>query len=263
MSDPTPTYTENSKVTHTSVKVTLNAKSLGLDAFFTVEETHEFIGDANVVDAAMKREEVAALLVEQLINIINDSSATVKAVAKTSAPVVVPQPAAAPLPVAPAGTGAPAITAVANGAAHGTGWATAPDRFDATKQVRFLTRAVFPQEQMKAQCAAWLTSQGFNADLFDVWDERDSAEKGMAVSSVANIKVKKDYQALVPGARDAIATNSGGSKAIARARFNADGSLWIYFAKEFESAMKYGAADGLKAGAAAPAAVATDEDGWS
>ena len=260
MSDITPTHTENSKVTHTSVKVTLNAKSLGLDAFFTVEETHEFLGEANVVDAAMKREEVAALLVEQLINIINDSSATVKAVAKTSAQQVVPPAAAATLPVAPAGTGAPAIAAVANGAAHGTGWATAPDRFDAAKQVRFLTRSVFPQEQMKAQCAAWIAAQGFNADLFDVWDERDSAEKGQPVSSVANIKVKKDYQALVPGARDAVATPSGGSKAIARARFNQDGSLWIYFAKEFEAAMKYGAADGLKAGVSVPVTYSEEEE---
>lgn len=247
MSDITPTHTENSKVTHTSVKVTLNAKSLGVDAFFTVEETHEFIGDANVVDAAIKRDEVAALLVEQLLNIINDSSATVKAAAKNSAPAVVPQPVAAPL--APAGTGAPAITAVANGAAHGTGWATAPDRFDAAKQVRFLTRAVFPSDNLKAACFAWLVSQGFNADMFDVWDERNDAEQGKPVSSIANIKVKKDFVGLVPGAAAAISTPSGGSKAVARARFNADGSVWCYWAKEFEAASKYGAAEALKAGA--------------
>jgi hypothetical protein len=258
MSDITPTT--DSKVTSTSVKITLNAKSLGLDAFFTLEETHEFINDAGVVDAAMKREEVAALLTEQLLALINDSKATVAAAVKTSAPVVVPQPAAATL--APAGTGAPAITAVANGAAHGNGWATTADRFDANKQVRFLTRAAFPSDNLKAACVAWIAAQGFNAELFDVWDERNDAEQGKPVSSVANIKVKKDFQALAPGAQAALATATGGSKAVARARFNADGSVWCYFAKEFEAAAKYGACDALKATAAAPVATYSEEEAF-
>lgn len=248
----------NSKVTHTSVKVTLNAKSLGLDAFFTVEETHEFIGDANVVDAAIKREEVAALLVDQLIKLIGDASVEVKSSIKSPAQQVVPPAVAASL--APAGTGAPAITAVANGAAHATGWASTSDRFDPNKQVRFLTRAAFPTENMKAQCAAWLRSKGFNADLFDIWDERKDAEEGKPVSCVANIKVKKDYHSIMAGAADAIVTPGGASKAIARARFNQDGTLWLYFAKEFEAAMKYGAAEGLKTLVAVPAA--SEEEPW-
>jgi hypothetical protein len=247
-----------SKVTHTSVKVTLNGKSLGLDAFFTVEETHEFINEATVVDAAIKREEVAALLVDQLIKLIGDASVEVKSVARSSAQQVVPPAAAAHL--SPVGTGAPAINAVANGAAHGNGWATTSDRFDANKQVRFLTRQAFPSDTLKSQCAAWLRSKGFNSDLFDIWDERKDAEEGKPVSCVANIKVKRDYQSVMSATPDAIVTPSGASKAIARARFNADGSLWLYFAKEFEAAMKYGATEGLKTLVAVP--VASEEEPW-
>lgn len=252
MSDATST--NNSKVTHTSVKITLNAKSLGLDAFFTVEETHEFVNDANVVDAAMKREEVAALLTDQLIGLIKDSSVAIAA-AKPAAPAFVPAPVAAIPAGAPAT--APAVMAAANGASAG-GWATAPDRFNPEKQVRFMTRAAYSSEQLKANIAQWLQSQGFNPAMMDIWDERNDAEKGMPVSSIATVKVKKEFHSVCPP--EVVATNTGGSKAIIRVKFNNDGSLFCYLVKEAEAANKYGALNNLKA--ASPVAVAPAPSEW-
>jgi hypothetical protein len=256
MSDATST--PNSKVTSTSVKITLNAKSLGLDAFLTLEETHEFINDANVVDAAVKREEVAALLTEQLIALVKDSTAAIKAVAPIAAPAFVPAPVAAIPANTPAA--APAVMAAANGAVAGGGWAAAPDRFNADKQVRFMTRAAYSSEQLKANIGQWLVSLGFNPAMCDVWDERNDAEKGMPVSSIATVKVKKEYHSMFPG--DVVATANGGSKAIARVKFNNDGTLYCFLVKEAAAADKYGALNNLKGAVAAPVAVPAGQSDW-
>jgi hypothetical protein len=256
MSD-TPT---TNNVRSTSVKITLNAKSLGLDAFITFEESVEFPELTDTVTALVKREEMSSLITDQLLAIIKDTAATVKSAAPVSAPAFVPTQAAAPL--APAGTGANAIMAVANGAAVGGEWSSAPDRFDANKQVRFRTVATYSQDQFKADVSAWLMAQGFNPQMFEIWDERGDAEKGIAVSSLANVKVKKEFHHLVP--TDVVATPRGGNKAIIRVKFNNDGSLWCYMPKEVEAANKYGALNNLKLGAApataAPSSFDLDEE---
>jgi hypothetical protein len=237
------TTTPAANVTSTSVAITLNAKQLGLDAFVKFEETIEFTTPANEVDALVKREEIAQLMTEQLIAVINDAAATIKAAAPAlPASPVVPQVPAGTYQgqPAPSGTGAAAVHAVANGAvAGGLDWRNAPDRFDSTKTVRYLSTASFPAEGLKAAATAWLAAAGFNPDAFDVWDERRDAESGKAISSVCNIKVKKDLHHLVP--TDVVATNTGGVKAVARAKFNHDGSLFFYWSKDAEAAIKYNA----------------------
>jgi len=227
-----------SHVSSTSVSITLNAKSLGLDAFIKFEETVEFPDGASEVDALLRRDNMAALIADQLLAVVKDTAATVKAAAP-ALPVASASGAYQGQP-APQGTGAAAVAAVANGAVvGGADWRSAPDRFDSTKQVRYLSTAAYTADQMKAAAAQWLASAGFSAANFDVWDERRDAESGKAISSVCNIKVKKDLLSAVP--HDVVQTNTGGVKAVARAKFNHDGSLFFYWSKDAEAAIKYGA----------------------
>lgn len=253
--------TIQAQVRSTSVSITLNAKSLGVDAFLKIEETVEFPDEASQVDAAIKRDEMAALITDQLLNIIRDTAATVKAAAPAlpATPVVPQAPAGAYQgQPAPSGVGAAAVHAVANGAvAGGLDWRNAPDRFDNSKSVRYLSTAAYPAESMKAAAAQWLAAAGFNPEAFDVWDERRDAEQGRAISSVCNIKVKKELHHLVPS--DVVATPNGGVKAVARAKFNHDGSLFFYWSKDAEAAIKYNALAPLAGAVAAPAAPAAEE----
>jgi hypothetical protein len=227
------------EVRSTSVAITLNAKQFGVDAFIKLEQTNEFSELATEVDALVKREDIAALLTEQALAIATDTANKVRAFAETHAPVV---PVATQRgTVAPAGTGADAIRAVANGASPADGeWRTAPDAFDSAKTVRFLSISSYPSDSMKAAAAAWLRTQGLNPEAFDVWDERRDAENGKPISSVCNIKVKEAFRDKAP--REIVFTDRGGVKAVARAKFNGDGSLYFHWAnKSVDAAVKYGA----------------------
>ena len=226
-------------VKSTSVSITLNAKQFGVDAFIKLEQTNEFPEYVTDVDALVKREELAQLLTEQALAIAGDTARIVKAYAAEH------NLAPAPVAQAPAGTGAGAIRAVANGAATGSDWRVAPDSFDAAKQVRFLSTGSFSAEQMKQDAASWLASNGLNPEAFDVWDERRDAENGKAISSVCNIKVKEAFREGLPS--DLILTAKGGVKAVARAKFNDNGTLYFHWAnKEVDAAIKYGAFNTLK-----------------
>lgn len=245
----------------TSVSITLNAKPLGLDAFIKFEETVEFPELVDTVEALVRREEMAKLITDQLISVIADTAAAVKAAAPALpvAPVVPQAPAGTRQgQPAPSGTGPAAVLAVANGAiAGGLDWRNAPDRFDNSKTVRYLSSDSFPAEALKAAAAQWLASAGFNPEAFDIWDERRDAESGKAISSVCNIKVKKELHGLVP--EDVVATKTGGVKAVARAKFNHDGSMFFYWSKEAEAAIKYNAFAPLKGELAV---VAQDEEAF-
>jgi len=99
---------------------------------------------------------------------------------------------------------------------------------------------------MKASAADWLRTHNLNADAFDIWDERRDAESGKPISSVCNIKVKEGFRDKAPA--DLVFTDRGGVKAIARAKFNSDGSLYFYWAnKQVDAAVKYGALAALGA----------------
>jgi hypothetical protein len=249
-------HNEYAEVKSTSVSITISGKSLGVDAFIKLEETREFPHPLTPSDAILRREEIAKVLTEQALLLVEDTAKTVK-VAAASNPVghvsvhqVNPQPAPERTQAGytvPVGTGAPAVVAAANGASVGGDWRNAPDRFDANKTVRYLSTASYSSDQLKASAANWLASQGFQPALFDVWDERRDAESGKAISSICNIKVAKDAAFLVPA--EAIRTPNGGNKAVARAKFNSDGSVYFYWTKEAEAAVKFGAFNPLKAGA--------------
>lgn len=249
-------HNNDNEVKSTSVSITLSGKSLGVDAFIKLEETREFVTPITTAEALVKREELAALLTDQALTIVSNTAKTVKEHVASNpvghvsvhsvAPITAPAGSQAGVTV-PAGSGAQAVVAVANGAAAGGEWRNATDRFDANKTVRYLSTASFNTDQMKASAANWLAGQGFNSSHFDVWDERRDAEDGKPISSVCNVKVNKESAFLVPS--EVVKTPNGGNKAVARAKFNADGSLYFYWSKEAEAAVKYGAFNPLKAGA--------------
>lgn len=232
---------ENTKdVKSTSVSITLNAKSLGVDAFIKLEQTSEFVDTVTEVEALVKREEMAALLTEQILAIIDDTAGKVKA--------HIAEKGLTPYQTTNiVGTTATAsnIKAVANGANTSGDWRTAVDAFDSSKQVKYLSLSALPTESLKQLAANWISGNGLDATAFDVWDERKDAEAGKSISSICNIKLKEDYRGQADPAL--IYTDKGGVKALARAKFNADGSVYFYWAnKEVQAAVKYGALDFLK-----------------
>jgi hypothetical protein len=245
-------------VRSTSVKVTLNAKSLGVDAFISLEETFEFTELATDFDALQRRQDIAEVLVEQALTQVKATSEQVQKYAAENprGHVSVHAVNAAPPAGVAAGTVASGpvvqqVTQVANGAATtaGGGWLTAPDRFDAGKTVRFLSSSVYSTDQMKQDVYSWLSGKGLNPQCFEIWDERTGprgAEAGNPISSVANVKIAEPYRAQVPA--EVTFTDRGGVKAVARAKFNSDGSLYIWLDKVAEAAHKYGALSVISAG---------------
>jgi len=241
MSDNSPSVND---VRSTSVAITLNAKQFGVDAFIKLEQTSEFTELLSEVDALVKREEMAALLTEQALVIATDTANKVRAHAEANPGVQVPVATQRGI-TAPAGSGADAIRAVANGATPTDGdWRTAVDAFDSAKTVRYIATTAYPSENMKSAAATWLRQQGLNPEAFDVWDERRDAENGKPISSVCNIKVKEAFRDKAP--REIVFTDRGGIKAVARAKFNGDGSLYFHWAnKSVDAAIKYGAFSAL------------------
>lgn len=227
--------TKTNDVKSTSVSITLNAKSLGVDAFIKLEQTTEWVNAVSDVDALVKREEIAALLTEQILAIVQDTADTVSQHIKDNGL----KPAVSSY-TAPAGTGADAIRAVANGANPSGDWRVAVDAFDSAKQVRYISTQALSGDAMKQQAAAYISAQGLSPEAFDIWDERRDAEAGKAISSVCNIKIKEAFRDKVPA--ELCFTDKGGVKAVARAKFNSDGSLYFYWAnKQVDAAVKYGA----------------------
>ena len=227
-------------VKSTSVSITLNAKSLGVDAFIKLEQVSEWANPISDVDALVKREEIAALLTEQALAIVADTTSAVKRHIEENGL----KPVSSYTP-APAGTGADAIRAVANGAQPGGDWRVAVDAFDSAKQVRYLSTQALSGDAMKSQAGAFIQAQGLSPDAFDIWDERRDAEAGKPISSVCNVKIKESFRDKVPA--ELCYTDKGGVKAVARAKFNSDGSLYFYWAnKQVDAAVKYGAFNALQ-----------------
>lgn len=220
--------TNNKDVKSTSVSITFNAKQFGVDAFIKLEQTNEFVNLASEVDALVKREEIAQLLTEQVLNIIKDTAEKLKSVMPVATQTVSTFPNAGN------------IRAVANGAGQDGDWRVAVDAFDSAKQVRYLSLQALPSDDLKGLAKNWLSNQGFGQDSFDIWDERRDAEAGKPISSICNIKVKEEYRNQLPN--DLMFTDKGGVKAVARAKFNSDGSVFFYWAnKQVDAAVKYGA----------------------
>lgn len=242
---------ENGGVSSVTVSITVNAKTLGADAFIKMEEVHAFETPATAADAVLKRYDMLDILKEQVIEQAKAVAATIR-----SEVAAIPKGVASVVPVGPStnpGTqagqvapsfGGPATVAVANGAApvpaNAGDWASVPSRFG-DGDLRFLTTASYPSARLEAEVNSWLEGNGLNSGAFKVWDNRPGPkglEAGVPNGCVATIKINKDAQSYV--AAD-IAT-----QAIGRVKFNSNGSLYIWFTKEAEAALKYGALDRLK-----------------
>lgn len=235
---------------HTSVSITLNAKSLGVDAFVKLEQTHEFIELADDGEALMRRSEMAQLLTEEILDIIARTAADVKQHAAEN-----PRGAVSVHPVQPAqvpagtqaGQQAPAqpaqaIAAVANGANFQNDWATCPSRFG-DGDIRFLRTSAYSSDQMEADVNTWLLSKGLNPAAFKVWDNRPGPkglEANVPNGAVGTVKITKDVLEQVP--------DEFGKVPAARIKFNNNGTLYIWFTKEFEAYLKYGGSAAIKAG---------------
>lgn len=242
---------EQGGVRSTSVAITLNAKGLGVDAFIKVEQTFEFVNPATQEAAAAKRTELAESLNAEALTIVKDTAEKVKKYAAenprgaTSVHNVTPAapPAGVQAGTQVAGEGQAAVRAVANGAAHSQEWMSCPSKFG-DGDIRFLSSASYPTSQMEADIAAWLQSKGMNPAGFKVWDNRTGArgmEAGVPQGSVANIKVDKS---LVDGG---FVPDEFGRVPAARVKFNDNGTLYVWFTKQFEGYSKYSLADELKA----------------
>lgn len=238
-------------VRSTSVSITLNAKSLGVDAFVKLEQTYEFTELVNDSEALIRRGQMAELLTDEILEIIANTASSVKQHAAEN-----PRGAVSVHPVQPAqvpagfqvGTQAPAqpaqaIAAVANGANFQNDWATCPSRFG-DGDIRFIRTSSYSSEQMEAEVGSWLLSKGLNPNAFKVWDNRPGPkglEAGVPNGAVGTVKISKDAIDQVP--------EEFGKVPAARIKFNNNGTLYIWFTKEFEAFMKYGGAAVLKAGA--------------
>jgi hypothetical protein len=247
--------TDNGGASSVTVSITVNAKTLGADAFIKMEEVHAFASPASTADAIIKRDEMLDILREQIIEQAKAVAASIRdEVARMPKGVasVVPVQAASN-PGTQAGTqapafGAPATVAVANGAAPAAqgGWASVPSRFG-DGDLRFLTTAAFSSAQLEAEVNAWLQGHGLNPSAFKVWDNRPGPkglEAGVPNGCVATIKVNRDAQSFV--------SPDIANQAIGRVKFNSNGTLYIWFTKEAEAAVKYGALDRVKLTAQQP-----------
>lgn len=230
--------TSQGGVRSTTVKYTGSGKPFGVDIFVSVETIHEWPDVVDDDTALARQAELSEQLTLQVTDLIKTAAEKVRnEVAKTPKGQTSVHPVA---PVqnsgtaagsqAPSGYGQDTVRAVANGATHLEGdWQSVPSRFG-DGSVRFISSSAYPTENLRADVAKWIAAQGINPDYFDIWDERTGprgAEAGNPIGSVFNIKVNKDYYDLIPAK---FQRNAAG-----RGRFNNDGSVYPYWAKDFLS----------------------------
>lgn len=239
-------------VSQVSVSITLSTKALGADAFIKLEETYDFGTPVNEGEAVIRRSDMIDILRDQVImeakNVVDAVREAVATTPKGAVSVHPVNPVSASGAqagsVAPAFSGPQATVAVANGAAPapagGAAWMSVPSKFG-DGELRFITTASYPSSQLEAEVGNWLRQHGLNPDAFKVWDNRPGAkglEAGVPNGCVAAVKIAKDAQSFVP--------SDISNQAIARVKFNNNGSLYIWLTKEAEAAIKYGALDGVK-----------------
>lgn len=239
-------------VSQVSVSITLSTKALGADAFIKLEETYDFGTPVNDGAAVVRRAEMVDILRDQVIaeakTVVDAVREAIATTPKGSVSVHPVNPISASGAqagsVAPVFSGPQATVAVANGAAPapagGAQWMSVPSKFG-DGELRFITTATYPSSQLEAEVGKWLRQHGLNPDAFKVWDNRPGQkglEAGVPNGCVAAVKISKDAQSYVPA--------DISNQAIARVKFNSNGSLYIWLTKEAEAAIKYGALDGIK-----------------
>ena len=230
------------KVKEVTVTITKSLKLNGDIISVSVGETAT-IDDGSELDGILTRSAIAQVLSEQAEVILKTESETMVANHKTYAPtyptytptqVVSPTPAGSQAFSDPvSGSGYQAVQAAANGApvnADG-GWRSVPSRFG-DGDIRFLPCSVFPTMRLEQDVQNFLASKGLNPQFFKVWDNRPGPrglEAGAPNGAVAAVKLNDGS----PGKEQM------GNNAVARVKFNNDGSLYIWLTKEFEAALKF------------------------
>jgi len=250
--DDVAIITDTAGVRSVSVSITLSTKALGADAFIKLEETYDFGHGVNDGEAVVRRSNMVDVLRDQvlaeaknLVDAVREEIAnTPKGSVSVHAVSPAPAPAAAAGTVAPAFSGPQATVAVANGATPapqgGAQWMSVPSKFG-DGELRFITTVSYPTSQLEGEVAGWLRNHGLNPDAFKVWDNRPGQkglEAGIPNGCVAAVKIAKDAQSFVSG--------DIANQAIARVKFNSNGSLYIWLTKEADAALKYGALNGVK-----------------
>jgi hypothetical protein len=242
-------------VSQVTVSITVSAKPLGGDAYIKMEEVFDFLSPVSPAEA----EETRAYIAENLrTQVLNEAVKTAEVIRATVA--ATPRGNVSVHPVtAPSNTGAqtgqfvpsagPAATVgVANGATPtatvGLQWASVKSKFG-EGELRFVTTSSISSDELKNSVLAQIqTKWGINPAALIVWDNRvgpKGLEAGVPAGCVTAIKISKDAHEFVSPELH--------SAAIARSKFNADGTVYVWLTKEGEAALKYGALGALKAGA--------------
>lgn len=241
-------------VSQVTASVTISAKPLGGDAFIKLEEIFQFDQPVDAGTALIQRSQMLEVLREQAIEEAKSTADAIReAVGSTPRGNVSVHPVQQP--AVNAGTqfgqtapvaGPSATVAVANGAApvsNGQQWASVKAKFG-DGELRFITTVSYPSEQLKNDVLQqMLTKFGINPQALVVWDNRvgpKGLEAGVPAGCVTAVKIATE-------ARDFVSSELH-SVAVARSKFNADGSLYVWLTKEGEAALKFGALDRIKVG---------------
>lgn len=242
-------------VSQVTVSITISAKPLGGDAYIKMEEVFDFLSPVSPAEAEETRAYIAGNLRTQALAEAVKTAETIRAtVAATPRGNVSVHPVT---PVSNTGTqtgqfvpatGTAATVGVANGAtpaaSGGVQWSSVKSKFG-EGELRFITTDSISSDQLKADVLTQIQNKwGINPAALVVWDNRvgpKGLEAGIPAGCVTAIKIAKDAQ-------DYVSPELHGS-AIARSKFNADGSSYVWLTKEGEAALKFGALDKIKAGA--------------
>lgn len=242
---------KNPGVSQVTVSITVSAKPLGGDAYIKMEEVFDFITPVSPAEAEETREYIVGNLRNQILKEAVKTAEQIRVtVAETPRSNVSVHPVAVPVNTGtqfgkfvPNG-GAASTVGVANGASVSNGsnaWGSVKSKFG-EGELRFLTTSAMSTEDLKTKVLSFLKDKhNLNPEAFVVWDNRigpRGLEAGVSSGCVTAVKISKEAQSFVSPELH--------SAAIARSKFNADGSVYVWLTKEAEAALKFGALDALK-----------------
>lgn len=253
--EETAAVTSTPGTSQVTVSITVSAKPLGGDAYIKMEEVFDFPTLVSPAEAEETRTYLLSNLRKQVLaEAVTTAEAIRELVANTprgNVSVHAVQPAVKPATQSgqfvPA-SGTAATVGVANGAtpaaSGGLQWAAVKSKFG-EGELRFVTTASISSDQLKGDVLAQIQAKwGINPSALIVWDNRvgpKGLEAGIPAGCVTAVKIAKDAQ-------DFVSPELHGA-AIARSKFNADGSSYVWLTKEGEAALKFGALNAIKAGA--------------
>lgn len=249
--DTATIYEQADGVREVSVSITISAKPLGGDAFIKLEEVYTFSKPVNAAAALIKREEISEILRDQALAQAQTTADFLRKhiAERPTGNVSIHSVAPTVLTGTQAGAsaekfGAAATVAVANGASApftgGLQWGSVKSKFG-EGELRFVLTSSQSTDQLKDQVLSQLKVKGLNPDALVVWDNRTGArglEAGVPAGCVAAVKIGREAQDFVSPEIQGVA--------LARAKHNSDGTLYVWLTKEGESALKFGALDKIK-----------------